>query len=40
MFKSKTAEEGAAKRADMNDVLNAFVVDACREHADLAIESF
>jgi len=39
LFKSKTAKDGAAKRADMNDVLNARVVDACREHADVAIES-
>ena len=39
MFNAQSAEEGAAKRADSNDVLNAHVIETCREHADLVIDS-
>ena len=39
MFNAQSAEEGAAKRADSNDVLNAHVIETCREHAGLVIDS-
>jgi len=39
MWGAETAEEGAAKRTDFNDVHNAELVDLCRGAADLAIES-
>ena len=34
-----TAREGAEKRADSNDVPNAYLVDRCRGFADLEVES-
>ena len=35
-----SAREGAEKRADSNDVPNAYLVDRCRGFADLEVESF
>ena len=34
-----TAEEGAAKRTDANDVINARLIECCRPFADLVIDS-
>jgi pantothenate kinase len=36
---AETAEEGAAKRTDFNDVPNAFFIDKCRPFADVIVES-
>mmetsp|Transcript_154977 Transcript_154977/g.496707 ORF Transcript_154977/g.496707 Transcript_154977/m.496707 type:complete len:300 (-) Transcript_154977:288-1187(-) len=36
---ASTAEEGAAKRTDFNDVPNARLIELCRAHADLVIDS-
>eukprot|EP00751_Fragilariopsis_kerguelensis_P013631 CAMPEP_0170762500 /NCGR_PEP_ID=MMETSP0733-20121128/2797_1 /TAXON_ID=186038 /ORGANISM="Fragilariopsis kerguelensis, Strain L26-C5" /LENGTH=244 /DNA_ID=CAMNT_0011102673 /DNA_START=214 /DNA_END=948 /DNA_ORIENTATION=+ len=39
MYRASSPEEGAAKRTDSNDVLNAHVVETCKEFASLVIES-
>lgn len=39
MFGASSPEEGAARRTDANDLRNAFLVDRCRDFADLVVGS-
>jgi hypothetical protein len=38
-WNATSAEEGATKRTDFNDVPNAHLIERCREFADLIIDS-